>query len=177
MGVHQRMELKLKFVLYVLLSVPIPALSCNSAPGKPTISESYNSADNVYLAFAQSIETNTTRSQNGNRIIKQTVIFRVLETWKGNYKIGEELTFQTTLFDGSCGVGATNEPNWLEEEPKNGKSVQKANYPRISGVWLIYENGTSKHQLNNSGRTSPLEYGGAEDLQELYKLKQQKSCY
>jgi len=153
------------------------ALSCSVPPGKPSVSEAFNSNENVYLAFAQSIKTQESKNKNGNKIITQTVIFRVLETWKGNYKVGQELTFQTTLFDGSCGVGATNDPGWLEQEPEVGSLNNEPNYPRLSGIWVIYENTTTQHQLNQLGRTSLLEYGGNEDLKMLYQLQQSKHSH
>jgi hypothetical protein len=174
-GIHQNMELRLKLAFSLLILISPSVLSCSAPPGKPSISEAYESNENVYLAFAQSIDTKESKDKVGNKIILQSVIFRVLESWKGNYKVGQELTFQTTILDGSCGVGATNEPVWLEEEPVEGKPNSVPNHPRLSGIWVIYENSSAKHQLTFLGRTSPLELGGSEDLKALYQLQRNKS--
>lgn len=168
------MKLDIRIALFALFCVPMCALSCSPIPGKPSVNEAYENSENVYLAFAQSIVTKESKDKSGHKIVTQVVIFRVLETWKGNYKVGQQLNFQTTLFDGSCGVGATNEPGWLEQESEDGNLNDHSRYPRLSGIWVIYEGNTTQHQLNHLGRTSPLEYGGSEDLKILYQLQKNK---
>jgi len=162
-----------KFVLAIFFIFHInSAYSCSRPLLTPTVEEAFNNAVNVYLAFAESIVIREGAPWPGTNIkpYKLDVNFVVLETWKGNLKTKENVKYTYTVSNGGCNVSPTNNPPWFEAEPSKDNDPDKTDYVRMSGIWLIYEYSEDDNELDNGGRTAPLEYGGAGDLQALYVL-------
>ncbi len=145
------------------------AYSCSRPPGMPTVEEAYNKSINVYLAFAKTIKNHEKRNERGYEYFSQEIDFEVLEVWKGNKRVGEKVKYINDLSN-TCLVSVTNDPPWLEEEPSEKSGSNRPVYVRMSGIWLIYEYSENIYGLERSGRTAPLEYGGAIDLPDLYVL-------
>lgn len=162
-----------KYILAIFFIFHInPVYSCSRPPLTPTVEEAFNDAANVYLAFAESTVIKEGAPWPGTNIkpYKLDVNFVVLETWKGNRKIRENIKYTYTMSNGGCNVSPANNPPWFEAEPSKDSDPDKINYAQMSGVWLIYEAADGDRELQRNGRTAPLEYGGANDLQALYVL-------
>lgn len=164
-----------KSLIYIVIgsSMKISYLFACSAPPAPSVTEAFQESTSVYLATAESI-TNTPISKK-TKVEHQKVIFRVLEAWKGTKKVGDTVIFDTDIYRGGCGVSVNNTPPWLKNEspdPKTGKHESV----KMSGIWLIYEESDEQNSLTNIGRTAPFEYGGVDDLKELYSLSDAKSA-
>lgn len=155
---------KIIAVIFFLLS-SLNAFCC-SQPSLPNVEAAFRESTAVYLAMAKSVKL-IPRQHDKSAWMEQEVIFEILQTWKGNYKVGEKIKFNTVVSSG-CGVSVDNYDHWFEEEPL--KEKPEPIYPKFSGVWLIYSSEVNERSLWNAGRTKPLEFGGAEDLQTLYML-------
>jgi len=147
------------------LLITLNVLAC-SQPPPPNVKTAYRESEAVYLAVAKSIKVNPQHNDKFSWV-EQEVTFEVVQSWKGNFKVGEKLLFNTVVSSG-CGVSVDNYDHWLEEEPS--KEDSEPVYPKLSGVWLIYAYDAKRLKLEAIGRTKPLEGGGAQDFEELYRL-------
>ena len=159
------MEKRAIAVAFFSLLVTLDAFAC-SQPPPPDVRTAYRESEAVYLAVAKSIKVNPQHNDKFSWV-EQEVTFEVVQSWKGNFKVGEKLLFNTVVSSG-CGVSVDNYDHWLEEEPS--KEDSEPVYPKLSGVWLIYAYDAKHLKLEAVGRTKPLEGGGALDLEELYRL-------
>jgi hypothetical protein len=153
----------------MLASMQVTYSYACSTPPLPSVQEAFQKSSDVYLAIAISVKNSSQKSSQKIIEVDQEVVFKVLEVWKGSKKENDTIVFNTVVSRGGCGVSATNNPPWFEDElpdPKTGKIT----YVKMSGIWLIYENGNKQHSLTRSGRTAPFEHGGVNDMKELYEL-------
>ena len=163
--------MKMTRIIAAILSLlcSINAYCCSQTP-TPNVETAFQESKAVYLAVAKSIKLITQHNEKFTWV-EQEVIFEVLQTWKGNYKVGEKIKYNTVVSSG-CGVSVDNYDHWFQEEPFTEKLEPV--YPKLSGIWLIYSSEANERSLWATGRTKPLEFGGAEDLQKLYALASKK---
>jgi hypothetical protein len=90
--------------------------------------------------------------------IREVVVFRVLEVWKGPIKAGMKLVTSSDI-DG-CGLNVRNSPPILES-PDGPVD--------IGNVWLLYLRGDSPYELTQQLGSFPL-IGAASELPEIYRL-------
>jgi hypothetical protein len=100
------------------------------------------------------------------RYVREDATFRVVETFKGRFVAGSMIHIVSDIGPGPCGQSAKNDPVGLEVVGKDGKT----HAPTFSGRWLIYGYGPEPWSLNLTSRSSPMEFGGEDDVRELRRL-------
>jgi hypothetical protein len=159
--------LQILFALLSLILLNSTVFAC-SAPPPESVKIAFKQSKAVYLAMAKSIKV-IPRNNEKFTWIEQEVEFEVLESWKGDIKVGEKILFNTVVSSG-CGASVDNYDHWLELPAESGG---ESSYPKLSGIWLIYSHDPKYRKLEPLGRTQPFEFGGARDMKDLYKLSQQ----
>ena len=157
----------ISFMLLIVFNFCIPALAC-STDADSSVKESFSNAKAVYLVLATS-NSESRKSNDTQSWVEEEVIFEVLQTWKGKYKVGEKIKYNTVTSSG-CGISIENQKYWKERQEYEQKYQASTN--KLSGVWLIYAYEANETSLWPLGRTRPLEYGGYADLKELYRLSE-----
>jgi len=149
-------------LLMLSLCMPGESVACSSPP-RASVEKEAESASAIFLAKLVSTKRIPVPDDESGQLFTEVATFLVLEAWKGDHSPGDTVVFQSILSgSGSCVVSAINDPQWIEDV--SGAEV------KFSGIWLIYAFGQEPYGLSGTGRNTPLEYGGAEDLQTLYRL-------
>ena len=71
------------------LLTTINVFAC-SQPPPPNVKTAYHESEAVYLAVAKSIKVNPQHNDKFSWV-EQEVTFEVVQSWKGNFKVGEKL--------------------------------------------------------------------------------------
>ena len=84
----------LHFIFVMFLSLISAQLFACSAVPPDSVEVSFNQSKAVYLAIAKSVQE-TTKHNVKFSWTEQEVVFEVLQVWKGNYKVGEKIRYNT----------------------------------------------------------------------------------
>jgi hypothetical protein len=136
----------------------------NCAP-PPDVPKAFLEAKAVYLAKAIDVKTERCPGDTTGRCKIEYATLQVIEAWKGA-KQGDQVKVRTVLE-----TGETSSVYQEVEEADTGKILRGA------GIWLIYQYSPEPIQLDACGWSKPIEFGGANDLATLYRLKATSDKY
>jgi len=139
------------------------AIACNGPP-PPSAIDALKAANLVIVADLISTEQHPSPGDISGRVITEDATFKILEVFKGTYRVGDVIHIVSTIGPGPCGMSAKNSPTVIE-----GVSV-------LSGRWLIYGYGSEPYELNMMTRTKPMEFGGDTDANELRRALERSAA-
>jgi hypothetical protein len=129
--------------LWLVFFVISPAQATSCLP--LTVNQDFAFSDVVVAAEVRDVSV--TASPNQTDMFRQTVLWRVHESWKGKHLYGRDFTTRTPI----------NCPTCATYKLKPGSSM------------VLYLTGREPYQLNWCGRTNKLEFS-LKDIPALYKL-------
>jgi len=141
------------------------AIACNGPP-PPSAIDALKAANLVIVADLISTEQHPSPGDISGRVITEDATFKILEVFKGTYRVGDVIHIVSTIGPGPCGMSAKNSPAAIESVGKD----HKTDVPVLSGRWLIYGYGSEPYELNMMTRTKPMEFGGDTETNELRRV-------
>ena len=97
-------------LMLVLTIAPLGAIACSYSgpPGKPNPKRIFSESSNLVIAYPIGI-SNIPRAANDpmyQGTFRQTILWKVVVTWKGKYQPGAQFTTRTKLTRAMCTPGA-----------------------------------------------------------------------
>lgn len=133
-------------ILALCIFITPAALACSCVP-PITVMAAYTEAPTVVAAEAEAVSDRTVKDERGHDLARQTVLWRVHESWKGPHKRGSQFTTRTLVDCCIC-----------------GRAVTKGD------LMVLYLHGKEPYKLSICGRSDMLKLS-LQDVPLLYQFR------
>jgi hypothetical protein len=157
-------------LLTLILFTNGTAMACSCLPPNSR-DKAIQEAVAVFRATAVGVVNERLGQSPIAKYANQSASMKVVEVFKGRYKVGEVVAIRQNVGPGLCGASIKNEPPFLDLlDTRGGRETPRT----LRGEWIIYAYGTEPFDVSYCSRSSPIEFG-AEELKGLRRLKSAKA--